>query len=146
VHAARLLNLPATRVDRWARAVQPLFDLPDVTVHGDIHEGQLLVDDTGTLTGVIDWETAGTCHPLKDFDFGEWGFWLFAEFEPAFAQLRQAAWTAYASARSLAIDWLAPHLFFTVLDIATSAPGTAWQQRRRDNGLALLLAADAALA
>ncbi|MCU0310896.1 MAG: aminoglycoside phosphotransferase family protein [Acidimicrobiales bacterium] len=35
-------------------------------VHGDLHEAQLFVDDTGTLTGIIDLDDLGPGDPLDD--------------------------------------------------------------------------------
>ncbi|MFI8633903.1 aminoglycoside phosphotransferase family protein [Microbacterium sp. NPDC077663] len=37
-----------------------------VGVHGDLHLGQLFVDDSGQLTGLIDVDTAGIGHPADD--------------------------------------------------------------------------------
>ena len=44
-------------------------------VHGDLHEGQLLVDaePPHALTGILDWQTARVDHPFVEFDLGEWG-------------------------------------------------------------------------
>ena len=64
-------------------------------VHGDVNEGQILVDEGLRVTGVLDWETAHLGHPLKDFDLGEWGYGIFA-WDAHFHLLRRRMWEAYA--------------------------------------------------
>jgi aminoglycoside phosphotransferase (APT) family kinase protein len=73
-----LLGLPRRRAAVWLRELEPVAAMPPVLVHGDINEGQIVVDDKLSVTGILDWETARIGHPLKDFDFGEWGFGIFA--------------------------------------------------------------------
>ncbi len=48
------------------------------------------------MKGVLDWETAGVGHPLKDFDFGEWGYRIVA-WERHFDVMRQRMWVGAAS-------------------------------------------------
>lgn len=133
---------PSAR-DRWLEEVRPLASLPAVLLHGDVCEGQLLVDDKREVCGVLDWDTAGIGHPLHDLDFGEWGFGIF-EWQHEFAALRAALWDAYRMARA-GLDLPsadAVHLLFTLSDLVLStrrqrgAPLDAWGQRR----LATLLA------
>src|SRR5947207_6681938 len=72
------LDLPPWRATAWLRELEPLASMAPALVHGDINEGQILVDDGLHVTGILDWETAGVGHPLKDFDFGEWGYGILA--------------------------------------------------------------------
>jgi aminoglycoside phosphotransferase (APT) family kinase protein len=143
---AAAADLPGTRVGVWLRFLQPLFDLEHVLVHRDINEGQIMIDSAGEVCGLIDWEGAGVQHLLSDFDFGEWGFAIFA-YEPEFAQLRKAFWESYVAARGVDLpDWQAVHLLMTIIN----APGpegaaTDWYASRRDRTLTNLRAMDAQL-
>lgn len=91
--AESLANDPMGRTDMARRvprtrealaAVSPLWRAPDrardvleeaqslpsvsgsVLVHGDLHVRHVLVDETGTLTGVIDWGDMCRAHPSAD--------------------------------------------------------------------------------
>jgi aminoglycoside phosphotransferase (APT) family kinase protein len=77
-----------------------------VLVHGDLHEGQLLVDPLPPhrLTGILDWQTARIDHPFVEFDLGEWGTALWRGHRSDFPELRRRAWEAYATARGLPDD------------------------------------------
>lgn len=88
------------------RATARAASLDKVVVHGDLHEGQLLVDPTqpDRVTGVLDWQTARIDHPFVDFDLGEWGTAMWRAHRRDFAALRSAAWSAYADARGLPDD------------------------------------------
>jgi len=49
----------------WRRAMMPLVDERDdrgpfPMRHGDLHSDNILVDETGHITGVLDWDCAGT--------------------------------------------------------------------------------------
>lgn len=110
--SARLLDLPETRAASWLCALEPLAAMESVLVHGDINEAQILVDDDLQVTGILDWEAAHVGHPLKDFDFGEWGYGIFA-WDRHFDLLRRRMWEAYSAARGGALpSWQAVHLFF----------------------------------
>ena len=85
---------------RWHEHLEAAAALSRVLVHGDVHEDQLLADG-GSLTGVLDWETARVDHPYYDFDFGEWGSGLWRDHRPEFPELWRRMWTAYADARGL---------------------------------------------
>ena len=139
--AAQQLGFPARQAMLWLRALEPVAVMDPVFVHGDIHAGQILVDDALAVQGILDWETAGVGHPLKDFDFGEWGVGLF-EWELHFDVLRQAMWETYNQARGGRLpSWRAIHLFFCLVTIGALGQGddlTAWQQARLSNTLALL--------
>jgi aminoglycoside phosphotransferase (APT) family kinase protein len=80
--------------------------LDAVLVHGDLHEGQLLVDPEPphALTGILDWQTARVDHPFVEFDLGEWGTSLWRGHRAGFPELRRRAWDAYATERRLPAD------------------------------------------
>lgn len=67
--AAQLTETPYAELAR--RAADRMADVPTETtdlclVHGDLHGGQLLFDDTGTLSGVIDWDELRIGDPAAD--------------------------------------------------------------------------------
>lgn len=92
---AQLADAPRSWSERWTTALDPIAGLAPVFIHGDVCEGQLLVDADLRVATVLDWDTSGIGHPLHDFDFGEWGFGIF-RWEDDFARLRAAMWNAYA--------------------------------------------------
>lgn len=96
-----------TRAAAWA--LERARTLEPVLVHGDLHEGQLLVDPgpPHTLRAIIDWQTARIDHPFAEFDLGEWGTALWRGHRLQFPDLRRRAWDTYARARGLPDD-LAP--------------------------------------
>jgi aminoglycoside phosphotransferase (APT) family kinase protein len=138
---ASWLDLPSRRATAWLRELEPLASMAPVLVHGDINEGQILVDDNLHVTGILDWETAGVGHPLKDFDFGEWGYGIFA-WEPRFDVLRRHMWEAYMRARGGELpSWRAVHLFFCLTSIAHFSQQEAlntWGRDRLANNVDLL--------
>lgn len=140
-YAVDRLGLPPGRADAWLREVQPLAAMAPVFVHGDINEGQILVDDELRITGILDWETAGVGHPLKDFDLGEWGYGIF-EWESDFDVLRRRMWEAYARARGGELpSWRAVHRFFCLTDLKgfdSADDLNAWGRTRLANILDLL--------
>src|SRR5688572_19415195 len=73
--------------------------------------------DGRQLRGVIDWESAAVDHPIRDFDFGEWGKGWYRAHEADFAALRERLWTSYAAARSVDLPtWQTVHLFFSLVE------------------------------
>jgi aminoglycoside phosphotransferase (APT) family kinase protein len=100
--AAERLAQPGS-ASAWADLLGRAAKLAPVLVHGDIHEGQLLVDG-GRLTGILDWETARIDHPFWDFDFGEWGTGLWRRRRGDFSALWARGWRAYAETRRLDTD------------------------------------------
>jgi aminoglycoside phosphotransferase (APT) family kinase protein len=113
-HVARLLNLPTERAASWRRALAEVAAMEPVLVHGDINEGQILVDERLEVMGILDWETAHIGHPLKDFDFGEWGYGVFA-WDRHFDRLHRAYWEGYAAGRGGELPaWWTVHLCFCV--------------------------------
>jgi aminoglycoside phosphotransferase (APT) family kinase protein len=92
----------ASSIDVWEGLLQPLLELPLVFTHGDVHETQLLVDDEMRILTVLDWDHSGLGHPARDFNFGEWGFGIFA-WEDHFDELYRRYWDGYRSASDLAL-------------------------------------------
>ena len=139
--AVRALSLPRRQLKVWLQELEPLATMPPVFVHGDINEGQLMVDGHSRVTGVLDWETAAVGHPLKDFDFGEWGYGIFA-WERRFDLLRRRMWEAYARARGGELPgWRTIHLFFCLTWIDgwdPAVPLAGWSQDRLAGNLELL--------
>jgi aminoglycoside phosphotransferase (APT) family kinase protein len=88
------------------RALERARTLDPVLVHGDLHEGQLLVDadPPHRLTGILDWQTARIDHPFVEFDLGEWGTALWRGHRAHLSELRGRAWDAYATTRALPDD------------------------------------------
>lgn len=135
------LDLSAQNVARWFRGLEPLASMLPVFVHGDIHESQIFVSDRFSVTGILDWESAGVGHPLVDFDFGNWGFGIFA-WERKFDILRRVMWDAYVQARGVELpSWHAVHLLFCLKEIShfTRQPELDdWGQNRLNNNLSLV--------
>jgi aminoglycoside phosphotransferase (APT) family kinase protein len=135
--AAAAAGLTSDHAREWVQILHPLAAMPAVLVHGDLHQSQILIDETPKITGVIDWEHACAGHPLKDFDFGEWGFGIFA-WEEHFATLRQELWNSYRDARGdpNLPDWRTIHLYFSITELAYFSqesgndPWTAQRQQR----------------
>lgn len=70
--AAALLSphLPDARPQVWEKALRPVAALDQVTVHGELSDGQVLVDGELRITGVVDWDGLHAGHPLLGLDFG----------------------------------------------------------------------------
>ena len=103
---------------RWAAAIRELALLPDVLVHGDVHEESFLVDPaTLKITGVLDWEVARIGNPLWDFNFGEWGLGICRWFEH-FPALRRAMWRRYLEIAGLSLSTVEGlHVFYTLWEM-----------------------------
>lgn len=84
-------------------AIRRARELAPVIAHGDVHEGQVLVDpeDGLRVTGILDWQTATVDHPMSDFDFGEWGSTIWRRHRASLPALRRRWWSAYAAERGL---------------------------------------------
>jgi aminoglycoside phosphotransferase (APT) family kinase protein len=117
---------------RAAEAMSP------VLAHGDLHEGQLLVDASDTLTGILDWGFGGVLSPLVDFT----GVRELFGADASYGDVRRHMWMAYAERRSAPLpSWEEVHLAMTAFDIAALAPetdahyywqhGDEWQAARR---------------
>ena len=89
-----------------AAALERAGRLHPVLVHGDLHEGQLLVEPEAPhrITAVLDWQTARVDHPFVELDLGEWGTALWRGHRRDLPELRARAWRSYADARGLAAD------------------------------------------
>jgi aminoglycoside phosphotransferase (APT) family kinase protein len=112
--AAARLEVPIRT--SWIDTVAAVQSLPPVLTHGDVHGEQIMVD-RGTLTGIIDWETAAIDNPVRDFNFVEWGLGWFRAHERDFAILRERLWTSYSAARTVALPaWQTVHQFFALID------------------------------
>jgi aminoglycoside phosphotransferase (APT) family kinase protein len=100
------LELEPREARAAAWALERAADLDPVLVHGDLHEGQLLVEPgpPHRLTGILDWQTARIDHPFVDFDLGEWGTAIWRGHRAHFPELRRRAWAAYARQRGLPDD------------------------------------------
>jgi aminoglycoside phosphotransferase (APT) family kinase protein len=119
-------------------ALRAAEELSPVLAHGDLHEGQLLVDASGTLTGILDWGFGGVLSPLVDFT----GVRELFGADASYGEVRCHMWTAYAEHRSARLPtWEEIHLAMTAFDITALAPDTAthyywqhsaeWQAARR---------------
>lgn len=64
---------------------------PDTIIHGDFHLGNIMVNETGCVTGVIDWSDTHVGHNLTDIAY-------YAD-----SNLREI-WAAYAGATGQALD------------------------------------------
>ncbi|MEQ1786359.1 MAG: aminoglycoside phosphotransferase family protein [Acidimicrobiales bacterium] len=97
------LELDAQETTVAKDALDRARGLEPVLVHGDLHEGQLLVgaDPPHVLTGILDWQTARVDHPFVEFDLGEWGTAIWRAHRSEFPELRRRAWGAYALERGL---------------------------------------------
>ncbi|HEX4213720.1 MAG TPA: aminoglycoside phosphotransferase family protein [Candidatus Dormibacteraeota bacterium] len=113
---AGLLGGSGTDVTTWMRSLARVVEMPEVLVHGDVCENQLIVDGSARVRAVIDWAVPGIGNPVLDFNFGEWGFGIF-RYEDRFAEFRRALWGSYARARGLTSpDWVDVHLWFSLAD------------------------------
>ena len=72
-HAAVLATVIPEEVERLTR-MSAMFESeindsgtrPKMPIHGDLHEGQLIVDDDGAITGLLDVDDVGQGDPLDD--------------------------------------------------------------------------------
>ncbi|WP_433016671.1 phosphotransferase family protein [Kribbella sp. CA-294648] len=122
-------------------ALEAVEAMDPVLAHGDLHEGHLLLDDSGTLTGVLDWGFGGVLSPIVDFTCSQWDSTSWAA-ETSYGDLRHHLWTSYAEHRSAPLPaWEQIHLALTTFDIVALAPETQthyywqkspeWQATRR---------------
>ena len=103
---------------KWLAAITELARLPDVLVHGDVHEESFLIDPaTLEITGVLDWEVARISNPIWDFNFGEWGLGICRWFEH-FPALRRAMWQRYLNITGISLSTVEGlHLFYTLWEM-----------------------------
>ncbi len=112
-------------------ALEAAEAMPPALAHGDLHEGQLLVDGSGALSGVLDWGFGGALSPLVEFT-ASWSTPVFAA-EAAYGDLRRHMWAGYAARRSAPLPvWEHVHLALLAFDINALAPDTRshyhWQE------------------
>lgn len=62
----RLLPMESDRIKRIVEAIGPDDVTERVPAHGDYHEAQLLVDDAGQVSGLLDVDTLGAGRPADD--------------------------------------------------------------------------------
>jgi aminoglycoside phosphotransferase (APT) family kinase protein len=113
-HVCRALGVDGEAREHAVAAVRRARSLAPVIAHGDVHEGQILVDpeDGLRVTGILDWQTATVDHPMSEMDFAEWGPGLWRRHRAALPALRRRWWSAYAAERGLppglgeAFEWV----------------------------------------
>ena len=106
-------------VAKWVETTRALASLAPVLLHGDMHEGQILLKPSAPvkISGILDWEAVQFGSPLMDFSFHKWGYgrvWVFRENFPA---LRRRLWGHYLDRRritNLSPDSL--HLYCTLTE------------------------------
>ncbi|MFI5730823.1 phosphotransferase family protein [Kribbella sp. NPDC051587] len=113
-------------------ALEVVDTMEPVLAHGDLYEDHLLLDESGTLTGILDWGFGGVVSPLVDFTCSQWDSATWAA-EGSYGELRHHLWTTYAQHRSVPLpSWEQVHLALTAFDIVALAPETEshyyWQQ------------------
>lgn len=113
---------PEEWVGVWEEALAPLAAARRVLTHGDVHETQILVGSDLEVTTVIDWDHSGVAHPVRDFNFGEWGFGIF-RWEERFDVLYEAYWEPYRAARDAKLPDHRSVLLFHVLGDAVGLAG-----------------------
>ena len=117
------------RLDRYSAT-------PPVTIHGDLHLGQIMVDaeNPATIVGVLDIDTAGSGDPADDLGA------LHAHLVVT-AELRSATPTSAQNARALADRWAASGRFDAIRSRAAAISATHFL----GHALSGSLAADRAL-
>jgi aminoglycoside phosphotransferase (APT) family kinase protein len=109
-------DIPA---DSWAGALMPIASLDRTTVHGEVSDGQFLIDDGLCVTGVVDWDGLHVNHPFVDLDFGPGGYRICGR-EQRWVELRRRIWEAYAAERGIPLpEWWCVNLFWCLLDAVT---------------------------
>lgn len=122
--------------DLWAEALIPIATLERTTVHGEVSDGQFLIDEGLRITGVVDWDGLHIGHPFVDLDFGVGGYRI-CRWEQRWSELRRRIWDAYASERSIPLpEWRCVNLFWCLLDVTTllrsERTGARWSKTLAD--------------
>jgi aminoglycoside phosphotransferase (APT) family kinase protein len=105
--------------DLWAEALIPVATLERTTVHGEVSDGQFLIDKRLCVTGVVDWDGLHISHPFRDLDFGVGGYRI-CRWEQRWLELRRRIWEAYAPERGTPLpEWQCVNLFWCLLDAMT---------------------------
>lgn len=106
-------------VDRWTEALIPVATMEHTTVHGEVSDGQFLIDEKMRVTGVVDWDGLHIGHPFVDLDFGVGGHRI-CRWEQRWTELRRRIWEAYAAERGIPLpEWRHVNLFWCLLDAMT---------------------------
>lgn len=109
VRAARELDVDPHRiisdnvVAKWIQTVKSLAAMPRALLHGDMHEGQILLHPEARrrICGLLDWEAVQFGNPMMDFSFHKWGWgriWVFRDRFPAW---RRDLWGRYLNGRGI---------------------------------------------
>jgi len=115
----------AAPADFWAEALLPITSLGPTTVHGEISDGQLMIDDRLRVIGIVDWDGLHHGHPFRDLDFGVGGYRI-CPWERRWIEMRRHIWEAYASERGIPLpEWRCVNLFWCLLDAMTLLRGDA---------------------
>ncbi len=105
--------------DLWTEALIPIAALDHTTVHGEVSDGQFLVDEDLRVTGVVDWDGLHHNHPFVDLDFGVGGYRI-CRWERRWLEMRRRIWVAYATERDIPLPkWRCVNLFWCLLDAMT---------------------------
>ncbi len=103
----------------WAEALIPIAALERTTVHGEVSDGQFMIDESLRVTGVVDWDGLHLGHPLEDLDFGVGGYRI-CRWEQRWVEVRRRVWEAYVSERGVPLpEWRCVNLFWCLLDAMT---------------------------
>lgn len=85
------LGVEPRRAEPLASALAAATTIPNVVVHNDLHEAQVMIGSAG-VTGLVDWQTASIGHPFVDFDVLQWGRGALSRLDPGPADHRRAMW------------------------------------------------------
>lgn len=85
------LGVTPRRAEPLASALSAATRIPDVVVHNDLHEAQVMIGSAG-VSGLVDWQTASIGHPFVDFDVLQWGRGALSRLDPGPADHRRAMW------------------------------------------------------
>jgi aminoglycoside phosphotransferase (APT) family kinase protein len=105
--------------DLWAEALIPVTALERTTVHGDVSDGQFMIDERLHVIGVVDWDGLHSGHPFLDLDFGVGGYRI-CRWKQRWLEMRPRIWEAYASESGIPLpEWRCVNLFWCLLDAMT---------------------------
>lgn len=116
--AAELLSaeLNSPEPDLWMRALAPVISMDFATLHGELSDGQFLVDEAFHITGVVDWDGMHRGHPLIDLDLGVGAGRVYYD-RYRYNELRRRSRRAYARERGLLQPtWPQINLLWCLLD------------------------------
>lgn len=122
--------------DLCAEALLPVAAMERTTVHGEVSDGQFLVDERLRVTGVVDWDGLHRNHPLVDLDFGVGGYRI-CRWQQCWGELRRRIWEGYVSARGVPLpEWRCINLFWCLLDamtlLSSARVDTRWRKALAD--------------